>query len=38
MTTDIAPTNTKQVTGRREVHYANYGELLADAEQLPAAP
>ena len=26
--------NTKQVTGRRDVHYDSYGDLLADAERL----
>jgi len=38
MTTAIAPINTKKVVGRREVRYANYDELLADAEQLARQP
>lgn len=30
------PVNTKTVAGRREVHYASFAELLADAERLAA--
>jgi Protein of unknown function (DUF1569) len=30
--------NTGKVTGRRELHYANFDEVLADAERLAAGP
>lgn len=30
------PINTKNVTGRRELHFNNFDELLADVEQLAA--
>lgn len=32
--TNRTPVNTKQVAGRRDVHYDSFDELLADAEQL----
>lgn len=38
MSTAIAPINTKKVTGRREVHYANFDELLADAKRMAEQP
>src|SRR5579871_3323677 len=31
------PVNTTKVRGRRELHYANFAELEADAERLAAA-
>ena len=30
--------NTKTVTGRRDVHYQSYAELLADAERIARIP
>ena len=33
-----APVNTSKVQGRRELHFANLDEMLADAERLAAAP
>jgi len=36
--TAIAPINTKQVAGRRDVRYSNYDELLADAQRLTEQP
>ncbi len=32
----MQPVNTKQVIGRRTVHYGDYDDLLADAERLAA--
>lgn len=32
------PVNTKSVTGRRELSFQNYDELLRDAEQMAAVP
>ena len=32
------PINTKSVTDRREIHFANFDEVLADAERLAAGP
>lgn len=38
MSANAAPINTKQVVGRREIRYASYDELLADAEELARKP
>jgi hypothetical protein len=38
MSVAIAPINTKKVAGRRDVHYVNYDELIADAQRLTEQP
>lgn len=38
MSVAIAPINTRKVAGRRDVHYSNYDELLADAQRLTEQP